>query len=46
VLTKGANVGALLSSFRPKPTPKPGPQGQGEIRIEVIKGDIRKEVKF
>jgi len=46
VLTKGANVGALLSSFRPKPTPKSGPQGQGEIRIEVIKGDIRKEVKF
>jgi|KBSMisStandDraft_5_1062788.scaffolds.fasta_scaffold11395_7 pilus assembly protein CpaB len=46
VLTKGANVGALLSSFRPKPTPKPGPQGPGEIRIEVIKGDIRKEVKF
>jgi len=47
VLTKGANVGALLSSFRPKPVPKAGAQnGQGEIRIEVIKGDVRKEVKF
>ena len=47
VLTKGANVGALLSSFRPKPVPKAGVQnGQGEIRIEVIKGDVRKEVKF
>lgn len=47
VLTKGANVGALLSSFRPKPVHKAGAQnGQGEIRIEVIKGDVRKEVKF
>jgi pilus assembly protein CpaB len=47
VLTKGANVGALLSSFRPKPAPKAaGQNGQGEIRIEVIKGDVRKEVKF
>jgi pilus assembly protein CpaB len=46
VLTKGANVGALLSSFRPKPVAKVGQSGQGEIRIEVIKGDVRKEVKF
>jgi pilus assembly protein CpaB len=46
VLTKGANVGALLSSFRPKQAPKAGQNGQGEIRIEVIKGDVRKEVKF
>jgi pilus assembly protein CpaB len=46
VLTKGANVGALLSSFRPKQVPKAGQNGQGEIRIEVIKGDVRKEVKF
>jgi pilus assembly protein CpaB len=45
VLTKGANVGALLSSFRPKQAPK-AQNGQGEIRIEVIKGDVRKEVKF
>ncbi len=45
VLTKGANVGALLSSFRPKQVPK-AQNGQGEIRIEVIKGDVRKEVKF
>ena len=46
VLTKGANVGALLSSFRAKPVAKAGQSGQGEIRIEVIKGDVRKEVKF
>jgi pilus assembly protein CpaB len=45
VLTKGANVGALLSSFRPKAARKA--QGEeGSIRIEVIKGDVRKEVKF
>lgn len=46
VLTKGANLGALLSSFRPKQAPKGDHNGQGEIRIEVIKGDVRKEVKF
>ncbi len=46
VLTKGANVGALLSSFRPKQAPKVQQDGDGSIRIEVIKGDVRKEVKF
>lgn len=46
VLTKGANVGALLSSFRPKQAPKPNPDGEGSIRIEIIKGDVRKELKF
>jgi pilus assembly protein CpaB len=46
VLTKGANLGALLSSFRPKQVPKADHNGPGEIRIEVIKGDVRKEVKF
>jgi pilus assembly protein CpaB len=46
VLTKGANVGALLSSYRPKQVAKPTQQGDGSIRIEVIKGDVRKEVKF
>jgi pilus assembly protein CpaB len=46
VLTKGANVGALLSSFRPKPSPKPAQDGDGVIRVEIIKGDVRKEVKF
>ncbi len=46
VLTKGANVGALLSSFRPKQAPKASQNGDGGIRIEVIKGDVRKEVKF
>ena len=45
VLTHGANVGALLSSFRPKQKPK-AQSGDGSIRIEVIKGDVRKEVKF
>lgn len=42
VLTKGANVGALLSSFQAKKTH----DGDGAIRIEVIKGDVRNEIKF
>src|SRR5690349_16172909 len=47
VLTKGANVGALLSSYRPKQQPvKPANDGDGGVRIEVIKGDQRKEVRF
>src|SRR5215467_8235469 len=46
VLTKGANVGALLSSFRPKPAPKTAQDGDGSIRVEIIKGDVRKELKF
>src|SRR5262249_1285656 len=47
VLTKGANVGALLSSFRPKEAPKKTQQdGEGGIRVEIIKGDVRKELKF
>jgi pilus assembly protein CpaB len=46
VLTKGANVGALLSSFKPKPAPKAAQEGDGVIRVEIIKGDVRKEVKF
>jgi pilus assembly protein CpaB len=46
VLTKGANVGALLSSFRPKLAPKPAQDGDGAIRVEIIKGDVRKELKF
>ena len=47
VLTKGANVGALLSSYRPKQQPvKPANDGDGYVRIEVIKGDQRKEVRF
>lgn len=45
VLTRGANVNALLSSFRPKQAPKTNPE-DGGIRIEVIKGDVRKEIKF
>jgi pilus assembly protein CpaB len=50
VLTKGANVGALLSSFRPKQAAKPKVKGEGEddatVRVELIKGDVRKEFKF
>lgn len=46
VLTKGANIGALLSSFRPKVAAQPKVEDEGAIRIEVIKGDVRKEVKF
>ena len=52
VLTKGANVGALLSSYRPKQTEKPKvkvkSQGEGDetVRVELIKGDVRKEFKF
>lgn len=46
VLTKGANVGALLSSFRAKQVAKPKSEDDGSIRIEVIKGEVRKEVRF
>ena len=47
VLTRGANVGALLSSYRPKQQPvKPANDGEGGVRIEVIKGDQRKEIRF
>lgn len=52
VLTKGANVGALLSSYRPKETAKPKAkvkgegEGEGTVRVELIKGDVRKEFKF
>ena len=46
VLTKGANVGALINSFRPKPAPKSAQDGDGSIRVEIIKGDVRKEIKY
>ena len=52
VLTKGANVGALLSSYRPKQIEKPTVkvksegEGDGTVRVELIKGDVRKEFKF
>jgi len=42
VLTKGANVGALLSSFQAKKSQ----EGDSAIRVEVIKGDVRKEIRF
>ncbi|MET0515662.1 MAG: Flp pilus assembly protein CpaB [Nitrospiraceae bacterium] len=44
VLTKGANVGALLNSFRPKRVPNS--QDEGGVRIEIIKGEVRKEIRF
>lgn len=48
VLTKGANVGTLMSSLRPKPASKShgGQDGDDGIRVEIIKGDVRKEIKF
>ena len=54
VLTKGANVEALFSSYRPKETAKPKPkdkvksegESDGTVRVELIKGDVRKEFKF
>jgi len=47
VLTKGANVGALLSSYRPKHVARAKRNDDdGAVRIEVIKGDVRKEIKF
>ena len=39
VLTKGAKVGSLLSSYRPH-------NEEGGFRVEIIKGDVRNEVKF
>ena len=42
VLTKGANVASLLSSFRAKSAQ----DGQPEYHVEVIKGSDRKQVKF
>ncbi|MDH4302838.1 MAG: Flp pilus assembly protein CpaB [Nitrospira sp.] len=42
VLTKGAQVGSLLSSYRPKPMTN----GEGGFRVEIIKGDVRKEITF
>lgn len=43
VLTKGANVAALLSSFRPKEKKK---ETEPEFHVEVIKGGDRKQMKF
>jgi len=47
-LTKGADVGSLLSSYRPKAAvvAKSKTDDDGGVRIELIKGDVRKEVKF
>lgn len=42
VLTKGAQVGSLLSSY----SPKQAANGEGGFRVEIIKGDVRKEITF
>lgn len=48
VLTKGADVGSLLKSYRPKAEAvvKSKTDDDGGVRIELIKGDVRKEVRF
>ncbi len=48
VLTKGANIRTLLSSYQPKRPARTGSRAgrQGPLRVEIIKGDVRKEVKF
>jgi pilus assembly protein CpaB len=45
ILTHGATVGSLLSSYRPKPKANAG-GGDVSYKVEVIIGDIRKEIKF
>jgi hypothetical protein len=37
-----------MSSLRPKPAHKShgGQDGEDGIRVEIIKGDVRKEIKF
>lgn len=50
VLTKGANVEALLSSYRQKVIAKPIAKAKVEVddsvSVELIKGGVRKEFKF
>ena len=46
VLTKGANVASLLSSFRAKEIKKEGTPQQAVFEVEVIKGGDRTQVKF
>ena len=43
VLTRGASVGSLLASHRPKESKR---AAEPEFRVEVIKGGDRKQVKF
>ena len=42
VLTKGVQVGSLLNSYRPKSMTN----GEGGVKVEIIKGDVRKEITF
>lgn len=44
-LTQGATIGSVLNSYRPKPKPTGG-TGDPSYKVEVIKGDVRKEIKF
>jgi pilus assembly protein CpaB len=44
-LTQGATVGSVLSSYRPKSKPTGG-ASDSTYKVEVIKGDVRKEIKF
>jgi pilus assembly protein CpaB len=44
-LTHGATIGSVLNSYRPKPKPTGG-TGDPSYKVEVIKGDVRKEIKF
>jgi len=46
ILTHGATVGSLLSSYRPKPKADANEDRDASYKVEVIKGDIRKEIKF
>jgi pilus assembly protein CpaB len=45
VLTKGAQFGSLLNSYRPKPMTN-NENGEGGYRVEIIKGEVRKEIRF
>jgi pilus assembly protein CpaB len=44
-LTQGATIGSVLNSYRPKPKANSG-TGDPAYKVEVIKGDVRKEIKF
>lgn len=46
ILTQGATIGSVLNSYRPKSKPTIGGTGDLSYKVEVIKGDVRKEIKF
>jgi pilus assembly protein CpaB len=45
-LTQGATVGSVLNSYRPKAKPIANGNSDSTYKVEVIKGDTRKEIKF